>query len=51
MNTNPPQSQESNNPGRALADLINDIHDLTGKLDSFALSLTLAWKQHPNCQC
>jgi hypothetical protein len=48
MNTNPPDSQESSEPGQANADLINDLHDLTGKVDSFPLSFTLAWRQYLN---
>jgi hypothetical protein len=45
MNSNtPPNFQESSQPGEAIANLVNDIHDLTGKVDSFALSFTLAWK-------
>jgi hypothetical protein len=44
--TNPPTSQPSNNPGQAIADLINDMRDLTSTLDSFSLSFTLAWERH-----
>ena len=50
MNTNHPHSQESNKPGQDIVDLIDDIHALTGKLDSFALSFTLAWRKHPGQQ-
>jgi hypothetical protein len=51
MNSNNhPNSQESNQRGQAIADSINDIHDLTGKVDSFALSFTLARRQHPDHQ-
>ena len=48
MNTKLPTSQESIQPGQPLADLITDIHDLTGKLDMFALSSMLAWRKHPH---
>jgi hypothetical protein len=42
MNTNPPNSQESSQLGQAIEDLINDMRKLTGTLNSFALSFTLA---------
>jgi hypothetical protein len=50
MNTNPPNSQKSKDPGQAIADLIDDMRNLTSALDSFALSVTLAWRQHPDPQ-
>ena len=50
MNTKLPNSQRRNDSGQAIADLTNDIRDLTGNLDSFALSFTLAWRQHPDHQ-
>jgi hypothetical protein len=50
MNTNPPNPQESSNPGQAIEELINDMRELTSTLDSFALSFTLAWRQHPDQQ-
>jgi hypothetical protein len=45
MNTALPNSQESNSPGEAIADLIDDMRKLTSTLDSFAL-FTVAWRQH-----
>ncbi len=50
MNTKPPISQESDQRGQAIANLIDDIHDLPGKLDSVAWSFTLARRQHPDHQ-
>jgi hypothetical protein len=50
MNTNPPNSQDCNNPSHAIADFIDDIHELPGKLDSFARSFTLAWTQNHDHQ-
>jgi hypothetical protein len=48
--SNHPPSPQSNDPGQAVADLTNDIHNLTGKVDSFALLFTLAWRQNPDRQ-
>jgi len=50
MNTNPPNSQESKDPGQAVAELINDMRKLTSTLDLFVLSFTLAWRKHPDPQ-
>jgi hypothetical protein len=46
MNTPTPLNpQESKDLGQSIVELISDLRDLTGTLDSFALSFTLAWER------
>jgi hypothetical protein len=48
--SNLPNSQESNQRGQAIADLISDMLALASTLDSFALSFTLAWRKQSDHQ-
>ena len=45
-----PNASDSSQPGQTVAELISDMRYLATTLDSFALSFTLAWTQHPDCQ-
>lgn len=51
MNTdNHQKSQESGQPGQTVAELIQDMRELTLALDSFTLSFTLAWMRNSGPQ-